>query len=159
MSSQQLPYLRIPFRLLTYSFLPVSSTVSHTGSVEPNDPHVSDLSVSHYDCSEEHDLRQFSLTRVQPCVQAFSSLESNRGIASAFVRAKAKRPINGSGKRKLSLKILSAQSEYRYRRHDRVYYLQNTIERPRTLDSSECTLSFRHLNAFDSSSSTFFDDS
>ena len=112
---------------------------------------MSDLSVSHYDCAEEHDLRQFSLTRVQPCAQAFSSIESNRGIANVFARAEAKR----------------AQSEYRYRRHDRFDYLQNTMERPRTLDPSESTLSFRHfiglnnphLNAFDSSSFTFFDDS
>ena len=59
--------------------------------VDPNDPHISDLLVSHYDCSKQHNLRQFSLTRVQPCAQAPSAFESTRAIVDVFVRAKAKR--------------------------------------------------------------------
>ena len=59
--------------------------------VDPNDPHISDFSVSHYDCSKQHNLGQFSLTRVQPCVQAPSAFESTRAIVNVFVRAKAKR--------------------------------------------------------------------
>ena len=34
--------------------------------VDPNDPHISDLLVSHYDCSKQNKIRQFSLTRVNP---------------------------------------------------------------------------------------------
>ena len=73
-----------------------SSTDSSSDHVDPNDPHISDLMifshfVSHYDCSKQHNLRQFSLTRVQPCSQAPSSFESTRAIVNVFVLAKAKR--------------------------------------------------------------------
>ena len=64
---------------------------SSTDIVEPNDPHFSDLLVSHYECSNQPNLRQFSLTRVQPCAQAPASLESTRAIANVFVRAKVQR--------------------------------------------------------------------
>ena len=36
-------------------------------------------------------LRQFSLTRVQPCAQAPSAFVSTRVFANVFVRAKTKR--------------------------------------------------------------------
>ena len=61
--------------------------------VEPNDLHISDLLVSHYDCSKQHNLRQFSLIRVQPCAQAPSGFKSTQVIAKGFCRAKAKRLI------------------------------------------------------------------
>ena len=48
------------------------------------------LLVSHYDFSKQHNLRQFRSTRVQPCVQAPSSLESTRAFTNVFVRAQAK---------------------------------------------------------------------
>ena len=38
------------------------------------DPHISDLLVSHSDCSKQNILRQFSSTRVQTCEQALSAL-------------------------------------------------------------------------------------
>ena len=73
-----------------FSFLSItSSTDSSSDHVDPNDPHISDLLVSHYDCSKQHNLRQFSLTQVQPCSQAPSSFESTRAIVNVFVCAKA----------------------------------------------------------------------
>ena len=45
--------------------------------------------VSQYDCSKQHNLRQFSSSRVEPCAQAPSALESTRAIAKVFGRAKA----------------------------------------------------------------------
>ena len=38
------------------------------------------------------------------------------------------------------------QSEYKNRRHDGTDYHQNTMERPRTLDPTECKHAIRHLN-------------
>ena len=64
-------------------------------------------------------------------------------------------------------KFVCAQSDYKYRRHDRTEYHQNTMERPRNLDPTECKHAIRHLNgtnnpqldAFNYSNSfTFFDD-
>ena len=79
------------FYLLTSPVLVFSQVSSTSDHVDPNDPHIPDLLVSHYDCSKQHNLRQFSLTRVQPCVQAPSAFESTRAIVNVFVRAKAKR--------------------------------------------------------------------
>ena len=75
--------------------------------VDPNDPHISDLLVSHYDRSKQHNLRQFSLTRVQPCAQAPSAFESTRAIVDVFVRAKAKRPKAWTCELMLNVKNLS----------------------------------------------------
>ena len=74
------------FTLLTFPLDPSSYMIAH------NDPHISDLMVSHYDYSKQHNLRQFSLTRVQPCAQAPSALKSTRAIDNVSVRSKAKRP-------------------------------------------------------------------
>ena len=63
-------FLHLKFFLLSLSL------DSSTDIVEPYDPHISDLSASHFDCSKQHNLRQLSLTRVQPCAQAPSVLES-----------------------------------------------------------------------------------
>ena len=83
-------FLHSLFYFLSSLFL-VFSQIASSDHVDPNDPHISDLLVSHYDCSKQHNLRQFSLTRVQPCAQAPSAFESTRAIVNVFVRAKAKR--------------------------------------------------------------------
>ena len=75
------------YYFLSSLLLVVSQTTSSSDHVDPNDPHISDLLVSHYDCSKQHNLRQFSLTRVQPCVQASSAFETTRAIVNVFVRA------------------------------------------------------------------------
>ena len=131
-----------------YSFLPFTFSIeSSSDQVDPNDHHISDLLVSHYDCSKQHNLGQFSLTRVQPCSQAPSSFESTRAIVNVFVRAQAKRLKAWT--REAYVKrgnFVCAQSEYKYRRHDRTYYHQNTMERPRTPGLTEFKHAIRHLN-------------
>ena len=57
--------------ILPYLYLCNSTTKN---IVEPNDPHISELLVSHYGCSKQNNLLHFSLTRVQICEQAPSSL-------------------------------------------------------------------------------------
>ena len=136
------------FLLRFYSLLPLTFSIeSHSDHVDPIDSHISDLSVSHYYCSKQHNLRQFSLTRVQPCSQASSSFESTRAFVNIFVRAKVKRlkvcTCEAFLKRE---KFVSAQSDFKNRRHDRTDYHQNTMERPRTLDPTECIHAIRHLN-------------
>ena len=153
----------------SFCFLPItSSTDSSSDHVDPNDPHISDLLVSHYDCSKQHNLRQFSLTRVQPCSQAPSSFESTRAIVNVFVRAKAKRLKAWTCEAYVEReKFVCAQSDYKYRRHGRTDYHQNTTDRPGTLDPTESQHAIRHLNgtnnhqldAFNYTNSfTFFND-
>ena len=135
------------FLLLEFLALLMFSFDFSPDQVDPNDPHISDLLVSHYDCSKQHNLRQFSLTRVKPCAQAPSSLESTRAIANVFVRAKAKHhkawTCEAYVKRE---KLVCAQSDYECRRHDRTDYHQNNMERPRTLDPTECKRAILQLN-------------
>ena len=76
--------------LLKYFTLLILSLGSSSAIVEPNDPHVSDLLVSHYGCFKQYNLRQFSLTLVQPCAQTPSALESTFALANVYVRAEAK---------------------------------------------------------------------
>ena len=161
-------FLHSFFYFLSSLFLASFQITPSPDHVDPHDPHISDLLVSHYDCSKQHNLRQFSLTRVQPCAQAPSAFESTRAIVDVFVRAKAKRlkawTCEAYVKRE---KFVCAQSDYKYRRHDRTDYHQNTMERPRTLDPTDCKHAIRHLNgtnnpqldAFNYSNSfTFFND-
>ena len=141
---------RFLFLLLKYFILLILSLYPSIDMVEPIDLHVSDLLVSHYDCSEQYNLRQFSLTRVQPCAQAPSAFESTRAIANVFVRAKDKRlkgwTCEAYVKRE---KLVCAHPAYKYCRHDRTDYHQNTMQNPRTLDPTKCKHAIRHLNGTD----------
>ena len=56
-------FLHSLFYFLSSPFLVFSQIASSSDNVDPNDPHISDLLVPHYDCSKQHNSRQFSLTR------------------------------------------------------------------------------------------------
>ena len=156
------------FLLLKSFLLIILSFDLSTDVVEPNGPHIYDLLVSHHDCSNQHNFGQFSLTRVHPCAQALSAFESTRAFANVVVRAEAYPLKAWTCEAYVKLeKFVCAQSDYKYRRHDRTDYHQNTMERPRTLDPTEWKQAIRHLNgtdkphfnAFDCSNSfNFFDD-
>ena len=128
----------------------VSSTVSYDEIVEPSDPHISGLLFLIMIALNFITLRQFSLTRVQPCTQAFASLESTRVIANVFVRAKANVLNNGPMKAYVNReKFVCVQSDYKYCGHDREDYHQNMMKRLRTLDPTECKHAIRPLNGTD----------
>ena len=91
MKSHSKHYFLFFLFLLKYFTLLNLSLDSPTDVVKPNDPHPSDLLVSHYDCTKQPNLRQFSSIRVQPCAQASSTFEGTRAMAIVYVRAKAKR--------------------------------------------------------------------
>ena len=114
--------------------------------VQPNDPHISDVLVSHYSCSNQKNLLQFILTRFQTCEQAPSSLEYTLVIANLYVRGKAKRSkawtCEAYTKRK---RFVCAQSDFRDRRHDPADYHIMTMERPLPFDPNECELAIRQL--------------
>ena len=126
----------------------ISSPVpTNNDIVADTDPNISQLLVSHYDCSKQHNLRQFSLTRVEQCSQAPSSLEYTRVIASVYVRAKAKRLKAWTCEAYIKKeRYVCSQTNIKYRRQDRTDYHMNTMERPFTLDPTECKLAIRNLN-------------
>ena len=57
----------------------------------PDDPNITNLMVSHYDCAKQHNLRQFNLLNVKQCTEAPSDIEHASVKARVYVRAKAKR--------------------------------------------------------------------
>ena len=67
-------------------------TPSDTENYLPSDdPNITNLMVSHYDCAEQHNLRQFSLPNVKQCTEAPSDIKHASVKARVYVRAKAKR--------------------------------------------------------------------
>ena len=77
--------------LLKHFTLLIVSLHASTDIGELSDPHNSDLLVSHYDGSKQHNLFQFSLTPVQTCAQEPSSSDSTRDIANVVFLAKYER--------------------------------------------------------------------
>ena len=56
-----------------------------------DDPNITNLLVSHYDCAKQHNLRQFNLLNVKQCTEAPSDIKHASVEARIYVRAKAKR--------------------------------------------------------------------
>ena len=56
-----------------------------------DDPNITNLMVSHYDCAKQHNLRQFNLLNVKQCTEAPSDIQHASIKARGYVRAKAKR--------------------------------------------------------------------
>ena len=67
-------------------------TPSDTKNYLPSDdPKITNLMVSHYDCAKQHNLRQFNLLNVKQCTEAPSDIKHATVKAHVYVRAKAKR--------------------------------------------------------------------
>ena len=81
--------------LILYSHLfnstfSIPKTPSDTENYLPlDDPNITNLMVSHYDCAKQHNLRQFNL--LCKCTEAPSDIKHASVKARVYVRAKAKR--------------------------------------------------------------------
>ena len=73
--------------LSSVTHIPVSN-IQHLPS---DDPNITNLMVSHYDCAKQHNLRQFNLLNVKQCTEAPSDIKHAGVKARVYVRAKAKR--------------------------------------------------------------------
>ena len=90
------PFLYVKHIILHTFFLPFTSPISVTSTnqdtyLSPDDPNITNLMVSHYDCQKQHNLRQFNLLNVQQCTEAPSNIQHANVKARVYVRAKAKR--------------------------------------------------------------------
>ena len=56
-----------------------------------DDPNMTKLMVSRYDCEKQHNLRQFNLLNVNQCTEAPSNIKHANVQARVYVRVKAKR--------------------------------------------------------------------
>ena len=93
------------FELLTTSYITILILYSHlfhftfSTPITPSDPenylpsddpNITNLMVSHYDCAKQHNLRQFNLLNVKQCTEAPSDIKHASVKARVYVRAKAK---------------------------------------------------------------------
>ena len=150
------------FELLTTSYITILILYSHlfnftfsipitpsdTENYLPSDdPNITNLMVSHYDCAKQHNSRQFNLFNVKQCTEAPSDNKHASVKARVYVRAKAKRikVFKCVAYAKKESKICF-QGSVKYRRVDRTVWNHNTLPLPVTLDPLECKNIIRHLN-------------
>ena len=112
-----------------------------------DDPNITNLMVSHYDCAKQHNLRQLNLLNVKQCTEAPSDIKHASVKARVYVRAKAKRikAFKCVAYAKKERKICF-QGSVKDRRVDRTVWNHNTLPLPVTLDPVECKNIIRHLN-------------
>ena len=93
-----------------------------------DDPNITNLMVSHYDCEKQHNLRQFNLLNVKKCTEAPSNVQHANIQARVYVRAKAKRirAFKCEAYAKKERKICF-QGNVKYRRVDRTVWNHNTM--------------------------------
>ena len=104
-----------------------------------DDPNITNLMVSHYDCEKQHNLRQFNLLNVKQCTEAPSNIQHANIQARVYVRAKAKRirAFKCEAYAKKERKVCF-QGNVNYRRVDRTVWNHNTMPLPITLDPRKC---------------------
>ena len=142
----------IPLFYITIYFTP-SLPITPTDDNEylpSDDPNITNLMVSHYDCAKQHNRCQFNLLNVKQCTEAPSNKQHASVQARVYVRAKAKRvrafkcEAYGKKERKVGF-----QGSVKYRRVDRTVWNHNTMPLPITLDPLECKNLIRHPNGTD----------
>ena len=115
-------------------------THSDTKNYLPSDdPNITNLMVSHYDCAKQHNLRQFNLLKVKQCTEAPSDIK-NASVKAVYM---FEQKLNAS---KFSKCVAYAKKErkicfqgsVKYRRVDRTVWNHNTLPLPVTLDPAEC---------------------
>ena len=118
----------------------IPKTPSDTENYLPSDdPNITNLMVSHYDCAKQPNLRQFNSLNVKQCTEAPSDIKHASVKARVYVRAKAKRikafKCVAYAKEERKIRF---QGSFKYRRVDRTVWNHNTLPLPVTLDPLEC---------------------
>ena len=100
-SNIQLPFKTHVLLIITHVFLfSINPYITSSIPIKPtdddkylpsDDPNITNLMVSHYDCAKQHNLRQFNLLNVKQCTEAPSNIQHANIQARVYVRAKAKR--------------------------------------------------------------------
>ena len=138
--------LKLYLHLFNFTFsIPITPS-DPENYLPSDDPNITNLVVSHYDCAKQHNLRQYNLLNVKQCTEA-PDIKHASVKARVYVRAKAKRikVFNCVAYAKKERKICF-QGSVKYRRVDRTVWNHNTLPLHVTLDPLECKNITRHLN-------------
>ena len=142
--------LIVQSHLFTFTFsIPI--TPSDTENYLPSDdPNITNLMVSHYDCAKQHNLRLFNILNVKHCTEAPCDIEHASFKALVYVRAKAKRikafKCVAYAKKERKKNLFPRFSYTSTCRVVRTVWNHNTLPLPVTLDPLECKNIMRHLN-------------
>ena len=131
------------------SSIPINST-DDDKYIPSDDPKITNLMVSHYDCEKQHNFCQFNLLNVKQCTEAPSNIQHANIQARVYVRAKTKRirAFKWEAYAKKERKVCF-QGNVIFRRVDRTVWNHNTMPLPITLDTLEYKNPIRHLNETD----------
>ena len=127
-----LTHLILHSHLFTFS-IPI--TPSDTENYLPSDnPNITNIMVSPYDCAKQHNLREFNLLNVKQCTEAPSDIKHASVKARVYVRAKAKRikAFKCVVYAKIERKICF-QGSVKYPRVDKTVWNHDTLPLPVTL--------------------------
>ena len=146
--------LFITYILLIHSLIYVTFSIhiaptDDEQNIPSDDPNITNLMVSHYDCKKQHNLRQFNLLNVKQCTEAPSNIQHANVQARVYVRARTKRVRAFKCEAYAKKEKKCFQGEIKYRRVDRTVWNHNTMPLPVTLDPLECKNLIRHLNGTD----------
>ena len=145
---------QLPFKLST--FLNITTLVRHSliltftssititptnieNYIPTDDPNITTLMVSHYDCEKQHNLRHFSSLNIKQYTETPSNIHHANVKARVYVRAKAKRikaykcVAYAEEERNICF-----QGSVKNRRVDRTVWNHNSLPLPVTLDPPEC---------------------
>ena len=83
------PFSVTSFFLLSY-FIPIE--VTYTDTYLPlDDPNITNLNVSHYDCGKQQNWRQLNLLNVKQCTEIPSNIQNAKVKARVYVQDETKR--------------------------------------------------------------------
>ena len=103
-----------------------------------DDPNITHLMVSQFDCEKQHNLGQFNLLNVKPGTEAPSNIQHASIRARVYVRAKAKRvkafKCEAYAKKE---RQICFQGSVKYRRVDRTVWNHNTLPLIRHLNGTK----------------------
>ena len=155
------PVLTIPLPSRLYTILHITHLILHSNLftftfsipikqsdteiyLPSDDPNITNLKVSHYDCAKQHNLRQFNLLNVKQCTGAPSDIKHASVKYRVYVRAKAKRikAFKCVAYAKKGRKICF-QGSVKDCRVDRTVWNHKTLPLPVTLDPLNI---IRHLD-------------
>ena len=107
----------------------ISISPTNTDDYLPSDdPNITNLIVSHYDCEKQHILRQFNLLNVKQYTEAPSNIQHASVKARVIVRAKAKHiKANNCVAYAKNERTVCFQGSVKYRRVDRTVWNRNIM--------------------------------
>ena len=148
-------FTSITYTLLFYiticfiSSIPISPT-DYNQYIPSDDPNITNLMVSHYDCAKQYNLRQINLLNVKQCTEAPSHIQYANVQARVYVSAEVKRvrAFKCEAYAKKERKVCF-QGNVKHRRVDQTVWNHNTMPLPITLDPLEFKNLTGHFNGTD----------